>query len=570
MRNNNTKETLLQKPLRLWPGIVIVLVQWLARFATPIIAPEALTITILGGFFGWIAIIVWWAFFSRAPRLERWGAIVLMLVALVATSFSIHESMRLQPFVAYIIPVLSLAFVIWAVASHRLTIKSRRAALVVTILLACAMWTLIRASGIRGDASADFAWRWADSSEEVLMAHSEEPTALAPALAEMETEAEWPGFRGPNRDSIIRGVQIETDWASSPPIELWRRPIGPAWSSFAVHGNRFYTQEQRGENEVVSCYNMNTGEPIWRHLDSTRFWEANGGAGPRGTPTLFNGHVFAFGGTGILNVLNAADGSTVWSRNAATDTDTKLPTWGFSSSPLVTGDVVIVAVAGSLIAYDIFTGDPRWSKSIGGDCYSSPHLLQIDGVTQVVLLNDSGAMSVSPDEGTLLWQYPWPGHPIVQPTLSANGDILISADERTGVRRITISHNSGEWTAKELWASARIKPYFNDSIIHNGHAYGFHGSAISCIDFEDGERKWKGGRYGRGQIVMLADQNVLLVLSEKGDLALVEATPEQFKELTRISALDGKTWNHPVLVGDVLLVRNAQEMAAFQMPLAGG
>ncbi len=564
-----------QKPLRLWPGVVIVILQWLARFVIPIVIPGAIAFGVFGGLLGGLAIVVWWAFFSRAPRAERWGAVVLMIVALFATRYILHESIATAGmgilFFVYAIPVLSLAFVAWAVASRRLSDGPRRAAMVATILLACGVWTLVRTGGVTGDGDSDFAWRWAETPEERLLAQAgDEPLALPSAPVAAETEADWPGFRGPDRDGIIRGVRIETDWSASPPVDLWRRPIGPGWSSFAVSGGLLYTQEQRGDDEIVSCYNVTTGKPVWRHSDTARFWESQSGAGPRGTPTLSNGRVYTFGATGILNVLNAGDGSVVWSRNAATDTNTKVPIWGFSSSPLVVDDVVIVAAAGSLIAYDLATGDPRWSNPTGGDCYSSPHLLSIDGVAQILLLNEAGATSVTPADGTLLWEHPWPGHPIVQPALIANGDILISADEGSGVRRITVAHGPDGWTVEERWTSKRLKPYFNDSVIHNGHAYGFYGPFLACIDVEDGTRKWKGRRYGRGQFVLLADQDLLLVLSEKGELALVEAVPDQFTELARFPAIEGKTWNHPVLVGDVLLVRNAQEMAAFRLSLAGG
>jgi outer membrane protein assembly factor BamB len=442
--------------------------------------------------------------------------------------------------------------------------------MVATILLAGGVWTLFQTGGVTGDFHSDFAWRWEKTPEERFLAQaSDQPMAHPSALATVASDAKWSGFRGSNRDGIIRGVQIKTDWSASPPIEMWRRPVGPGWSSFAVHGDLLYTQEQRGDNEVVSCYKVTTGEPVWIHRDDTRFWESNAGAGPRGTPTLSEGYIYALGATGILNVLDVRNGTVLWSRNAASDTDTKVPTWGFSSSPLVMDDVVIVAVAGTLIAYDLSTGEPRWIKPAGGDCYSSPHLLHIDGVTQILLQNEAGASSVTATDGTLLWEHSWSGHPIVQPVLIEEGDILISVDERTAIRRIVVTNGPDGWTVEERWTSSRLKPYFNDSVFHNSYAFGFDGPRLACIDIEDGTRKWKGGRYGRGQIVLLADQDLLLVLSEKGELALVKATSDQFTELTRFPAIKGKTWNHPVLVGNVLLVRNAQEMAAFRLSLTG-
>jgi len=565
-----------QKPLRLWPGVVIVMLQWLVRFGIPIVILGDIASALggIGGLLGGVVIFVWWAFFSRAPRLERWSAVVLMIVAMVATSRIIHESIatgfRGMMFPMYAIPVLSLAFVVWAVAGRRLSAGPRRATMVATILLACGVWTLVRCDGITGGGGADFAWRWAETPEERLLAQSGDEQMLLPsAPAAEETGADWPGFRGLNRDGIIRGVRLETDWAASPPVELWRRPIGPGCSSFAVRGALLYTQEQRGDDEVVACYNMTTGKPVWRHSDKARFWDSHAGAGPRSTPTLSDGRVYTFGATGLLNVLNARDGSVVWSRNAASDTDTKVPEWGFTSSPLVVDNVVIVAVEGILAAYDLATGEPRWSGPNGGKGYSSPHLLTIDGVAQVLLMSNVGATSVSPTNGTLLWKHPWPEDRIVQPALTADGDVLLSAGGGKGMRRIAVAHGPDGWKTEERWTSRRLKPNFNDFVVHKSHAFGFNGPRLACIDVKDGKRKWKGGRYG-GQLVLLADQDLLLVLSEKGELALVAAAPDQFTELARFPALEGKTWNHPVLVGDVLVVRNSQEMVAFRLSLAGG
>jgi outer membrane protein assembly factor BamB len=333
-----------------------------------------------------------------------------------------------------------------------------------------------------------------------------------------------------------------------------------------------FTQEQRGEDELVSCYNLTTGQPVWRHRDRARFWESNGGAGPRATPALSHGRVYALGATGILNALDAGDGSVVWSRNAASDTGTTVPTWGFAGSPLVVDDLVIVAAAGTLAAYDLATGKPRWVGPARGGGYSSPHRLTIGGVSQVLLQSDDGVTSVAPASGAVLWKHTWQGAAIVQPALTADGDVLISTASPPGglgMRRIAVTAGPGGWTLEERWTSTGLKPYFNDLVVHKGHAFGFDGSILSCIGLEDGVRKWKGGRYGYGQLLLLPDQDLLLVLSEDGELALVGATPDQFSELARFPALDGKTWNHPVLVGDILLVRNGEEMAAFRLSRAG-
>jgi hypothetical protein len=305
--------------------------------------------------------------------------------------------------------------------------------MVAALALAAGAFALVRTGGVTsGVIGSDFHWRWTPTAEERLLAQAavepplpapaEAPAALAPsqapaaspvttpgvepaprkpaatpsplqarpaAPAAVETKADWPGFRGPRRDSVIRGVRIDTDWSKSPPVALWRRPIGPGWSSFAVHGDFLYTQEQRGDEEMVACYKVSTGEPVWNHRDAVRFYESNGGAGPRGTPTLSQDRVYAFGATGILNALDAATGAVVWSHDATSDTESiprmgggrsKIPEWGYSSSPLVVGDVVIVAVAGKLVGYDLATGKPRWSGTAGGVSYSSPQLMTIDGV----------------------------------------------------------------------------------------------------------------------------------------------------------------------------------------------
>jgi hypothetical protein len=253
----------------------------------------------------------------------------------------------------------------------------------------------------------------------------------------------------------------------------------------------------------------------------------------------------------------------------ANDSNTKVPGWGFSSSPLIVGDVVIVAAAGKLVGYDRATGKPRWFGPEHSGSYSSPHRTTIAGVTQILLLSDDGATSVAPATGEVLWEHVWAGNTIVQPALLGGGDILISTGGTTSAsRRITVTHGTDGWSVQERWTSNGLKPNFNDFAVHKGHAYGFDGNILASINIENGKRKWKGGRYGNGQLVLLSDQDLLLVLSEEGEIALVSATPDQFTEIARFKAIEGKTWNHPALARDLLLVRNGEQMAAFRLPLA--
>ena len=608
----------LTRPLRLRPGVILAIVLVITRYVVPVIAPDAeiaemplVVLAMLSGVLLAVAIVLWWLLFSRAPWPERLAAVALMIVGVFVTRLLVHESIRGghmgMMLVLYSVPVVALTLVLWAVLTHGMPDAIRRTTMVAAIVLACLPFTLIRTAGLIGSGS-ELHWRWAPTPEERLLAEAKaepvtvpSPPAPAPEAEQAAPDvpvdrrvpatppapredppapvrpavfaAEWPGFRGPNRDSVIRHLRINTDWAASPPAEMWRKPIGPGWSSFAVSGDLLYTQEQRGEEELVSCYRVSTGKPVWGHRDRVRFYESNAGAGPRGTPTIAGDRVYALGATGIMNALSARTGSKIWSRNAATDTGTAIPDWGFASSPLVVDDIVILAVAGQLIAYDAATGKQRWVGQRGGAGYSSPHLVTIDGVSQALLMRGSRTISVVPADGTLLWDHTAgpPATSMVQPALTPEGDVLIAGGDAmggTGMRRLALTHGPDRWTVEERWYSRGLKPYFNDFVVHKGCAYGFDGSILASIDLADGARKWKGGRYGAGQMLLLADQDLLLITSEEGELVLVSATPDKFTEFARIPALNGKTWNHPVLVHDILLVRNGEEMVAFKLSLA--
>jgi outer membrane protein assembly factor BamB len=461
------------------------------------------------------------------------------------------------------------------------------AALTTLLILTCGGFMVLRTDGITGEGESQLAWRWSQTPEQRLLVKTPvpstptpepvpppkpEPAATvspSPVPVPIDTKPLWAGFRGGERDGVVKEMVLQTDWKLTPPVELWRKPIGPGWSSFAVGSDLFYTQEQRGDDEIVSCYRLKDGQQVWIHKDAARFWESNAGAGPRATPTLHNGRLYTLGATGIVNALNALNGSVVWSRNAGEDTKTKVPGWGFSGSPLVVEDRVIVAASGKLIAYDAATGEPRWTGPKSAGSYSSPQRVTIGGVPQIVLITGGGVDSVSPRDGALLWQYAWKGSPILQPALTADGDLIVTTNEMSGgagLRRLHVVKGSESWNVEERWTSQGLKPYFSDFVIHKNHAYGFDGHILSCIQLEDGKRKWKGGRYGHGQMLLLPAQDLLLVLSEDGEMAFVKALPDQFSEVARMPGINGKTWNHPVLIGQTLLIRNGEEMAAFRLP----
>jgi outer membrane protein assembly factor BamB len=556
---------------------VLVVLQWTAAFGIGFVAPGT-----LAQFFGMFAgpilglalLLLWWVFFSRAPWTDRlWG--LGWVVGSLLFAFALAHPTVPQALIVFGIPVLSLSSVIWLLFSRRADPRTRRLGAVAVVLITVPGWTLLRTDGVDGTMSIDYAWRWSETAEERLLAT--QTAADSPGPVRMDQawevgEAAWPGFRGKHRDNLVAGSTIETGWDSAPPEEIWRRPIGPGWSSFAVVGDRLYTQEQRGEDELVACYDAGNGQPVWFHRDRARFWEALAGAGPRATPTYDAGRIYALGATGILNCLDAATGELLWSRRLTDDTGAEVPDWGFAGSPLLIDDLVIVHAGGpdgkAVVAYDRLSGEPRWFAPAGTVSYSSPHLAMIDGVAQVLILTGDGATSIDPLNGTVLWEYSWPlagGARIVQPWIGDDGQVLIGTGFGKGVRSLMVALDRGSWQITEGWTSRGLKPYFNDFVVHRGHLFGFDGSILAAIDARTGERRWKKGRYGNGQVLLLAEQDLLLVLSESGELVLVNADPARFEELSRMPAIHGKTWNHPVIVDDRLYVRNGEEAACFRL-----
>jgi outer membrane protein assembly factor BamB len=339
-----------------------------------------------------------------------------------------------------------------------------------------------------------------------------------------------------------------------------------------VVGERLFTQEQRGELEAVVCLDAATGKEVWSHEDKARFWDTVSGAGPRATPVFDSGRIYSLGGTGILNCLDAARGKLVWTRDVAAESGAAVPGWGFSGSPMVANGLVIVFAGGpndkGLLAYRADTGQPVWSAAAGQMSYSSPQLASLGGQPQVLQLSDGGLFAFEPESGKPLWNFgtPTPGAPLsLQPHVLNDSQVVVTSPADFGLALVDLSPANDAWETTRRWGSSEIHPSFNDFVVCKGHVFGFNEAIFACVDLENGKRRWKKGRYGHGQVVLLAEQELLLVLAETGEVVLVAANPEKLEELSRFQAIEGKTWNHPAIAHGRLFVRNGEQMACYEL-----
>jgi outer membrane protein assembly factor BamB len=555
------------KEPRLWPGVVIAIFTIIIRYLVPLIDPSLMIVSFFGGIAGGIFTILWWLFFSRVPWSDRLAGTGLLIVTLFITSRFVDESIARANmglmFWLFSIPVAAIFFILWAVFSAKFNIRLRRITMLAVIILSTAPWICLRTNGMDGNGGQYFDWRWASTYEERVLAEKETAGTISTPVDSVIVEASWPGFRGPYRDGIARGVRINSDWSKAPK-ELWRKDIGPGCGSFAVMGNHIFTQEQRGENEAVSCYELSSGKLVWMHNDKARFYEPHAGAGPRSTPTLAGKRVYTLGATGILNALDAATGKAIWTRNTAEDTGVKTPAWGFCGSPLVVNDLVIASVSGKLAAYGCEDGTPRWKGEDGGECYTSPQLFKVNGKDQVVFMSDSGAVSVDPESGTKLWDYKWKCQGRILQAAMVEDGIFMLTNENSSIKKLSVTNTDTTWTVKDIWDSPQVKAYFNDFTLNKGYAYGYDGPTMTCTDLKTGKTMWRGNRY-RGFDILFPEQDLIVILTEKGEVAVVKADPSKFTELIRFKALNGRTWNHPALARSTLLVRNDREMAAYSI-----
>jgi outer membrane protein assembly factor BamB len=385
----------------------------------------------------------------------------------------------------------------------------------------------------------------------------------------------WTDFRGPRRDGHYAERPIQTNWPSGGLTPLWKEPAGGGYASFVIVGGRAFTIEQRGGEEVAAAYDVATGRELWTNRWTAAFRELMGGDGPRATPTWSDGHVYVLGAAGELRCLEDATGRVAWRTNILADAGATNLQWGMAASPLVVDDTVVVLPGGaggrSVVAYERRTGTPAWSALEEQQAYASPMLVTLAGVRQILVFSASRLMGITPNRGEVLWEYPWKTEYDAntgQPLVIGDSRVFISTGYGTGAAVVEVSAADGRLSAREIWRNIRMKNKFTSSVLQDGFIYGLDESILACLDAATGELKWKGGRYGYGQVLLASGH--LIVLSEDGDLALVRATPERHEEVVRFPVLEGKTWNHPAMADGYLLVRNINEMAAFdlRMPAA--
>ncbi len=573
------------QPPRLWPLVALVTgywgwtigSQWLeltlfTRFITRLATGLLLVLVFL---------VLWWANRRIRFRDRLFGFAVVVAGGVLAVPF-LHPSAGGLGVVMGPIGVVLTVWLLWLLLAREASPWVWRLGLLAGVSPAWGFLLLVRMDGLTGDLRPDFQWRWSATPEDASQAEREQRAAERKAVglpageegALKLTPSDWPGFRGPNSDGTVRGLAtIATNWRSSPPRLIWKHRVGPAWSSLVVVSGRLFTQEQWGDHEAVVCYDASTGKELWVHEEAGRFWEPTAGAGPRATPCFAEGRLFALGATGLLSCLDAATGKRCWSRDVKDDSGAKVPGWGFSSSPLVVGELVIVFAGGneekSLLAYRTRSGELAWTAAAGETSYASPQPAKLQGRQQVLVFSNHGLIAVDPASGKRLWEHPHPLPPSaprsVQPYAVGKSQVLIASEADLGLALLDLKREGEVLIPDQRWVTRKFRPSFNNFVVHRGHVYGFNGRIFACADLEEGGSKWQEGRYGHGQVLLLEDQSLLLVLSEEGEVILLRANPEKHEELGRFEAIKGKTWNDPVIVNGRLYIRNGEEMACYEL-----
>lgn len=482
---------------------------------------------------------------------------------------------------------VALAFVgvsIWFVFSSGLPWRIRIVYLIAMCCLAAFFPLTVRRVDFTGDMIPSFEYRWQMERYARLEAHRASHRAAAAAVPSTDVESgppleagplDVPEYRGRARDGIVTGPALARDWSKRSPEKVWRQPAGGGYAGFDIVGPLAFTIEQRKDQEAIVAYDRTTGEERWIYQYPALFAESMGGEGPRATPTFADGKIYSLGATGVLVCLDATSGKLVWERNIFQENAAKNLVWGMSGSPLVYDNLVVVnpgAQQGNpssraVLAFGADDGHLVWESETAMASYASPMLAELAGTRQILIFDAKGLAGLDPASGQQLWRTEWISDfdiNAAQPAVIEGDRLFISSGAGSALLKVT--QVDGQWQVDELWRNRNLKASYANPIVYQGKIYGLDEGILVCLDLETGKRQWKKGRHGHGQMLLAGD--LLVILSEQGQLVLVEATPEEYRELGSIPAIEGRTWNNPTLVDGVIYVRNHLEMAAYKLPLA--
>lgn len=449
----------------------------------------------------------------------------------------------------------------------RLSGKARLRLLFAGILFSILAIATVEIREVSGDVVPILAWRWSKPPEERL-ANSDK---LGQVTLKESTTPSYPHFLGPAGNGILEGPALDSDWEGQPPQEQWRIEIGSGWAGFSIVGNLALTLEQRGAKEMTTCYNLSDGTLIWSQGQEGRYDSTIGGDGPRSTPTIDGDNVYTMGALGRLSCMVLTSGALLWTHDLAAEFGARQPDWGFAGSPLVHENMVMVNAGGDenrlLLAFDKTSGDLLWSSGNDLPGYSTPQLRTLAGMQTVIMLNGGSVTFHHPEDGRELLNLPWKkGQPNVANPLVLPGDrILVSSGYGVGAAMFKITADGAKLNGTQEWKNLRLKAKFANYVFRGDHLFGLDDGILTCVSWADGKRVWKGGRYGHGQLLLVDDK--LLLQTEKGELILLEANPQERIELARFPVLNGKAWNTMAMSGNLLLMRNHREAVCLRLPV---
>lgn len=384
-----------------------------------------------------------------------------------------------------------------------------------------------------------------------------------------DAKNDWPQWRGPNRDGISNETGLLKSWPEGGPKVIWTAPSGDGYSGISISQGRFYTMYNQGENEIVVCLDAVTGKEIWRFRSDSKYRNQFGN-GPRSTPTVDSELVFTLGAKGKLYALNAKLGAKVWGHDLRKEYGGKMPTWGVSTSPLVEGNLLLVDVGGKngygIVAFNKENGKVVWKSKTQLPGYSAPIPVTVNGIRQIIFFTGTSLISVSPKDGKQYWRYPWRTSYDVNaatPIFIPPDKVFASSGYDKGAVVLKMKTTNGTVQIEEIWKSRVMRNHFSSSILHGNHLYGFDEATLKCVDVNTQEKKWAKRGFGKGSLIY-ADGH-LIVLSERGKLVLIKATPTEYIEKASAKVFKGKCWTVPTLVNGKLYIRNQKEILCLDI-----